>query len=72
MYRVLHVRDPGRDRAARYALTPGRYVGATDVEDDDEEFEVQMAKLTGELSTLFGRGKDLEAESKSQLGEGRL
>ena len=26
-----------------YALTPGRYVGATDVEDDDEAFEEQMA-----------------------------
>ena len=26
-----------------------------------------MAKLTGELSALFGRGADLEAEVKTQL-----
>lgn len=51
-----------------YALTPGRYVGATDIEDDDEAFEEQMAKLTGELSTLFGRGQELEAEVRTQLG----
>ena len=51
-----------------YALTPGRYVGATDVEDDDEAFEEQMAKLTGELSALFNRGVELEAEIKTNMG----
>jgi type I restriction enzyme M protein len=29
-----------------FALTPGRYVGATDVEDDDEPFEEKMARLS--------------------------
>jgi type I restriction enzyme M protein len=33
-----------------FVLTPGRYVGAEDVEDTDEEFEVKMAKLTKKLS----------------------
>ncbi len=51
-----------------FALTPGRYVGATDVEDDDEIFEERMAKLTSELSTLFNRGTELEAEVRTQLG----
>ena len=51
-----------------YALTPGRYVGATDVEDDDEAFEEALAKLTSELSDLFKRGAELEAEVKAQLG----
>ena len=51
-----------------YALTPGRYVGATDVEDDDEAYEEQMARLTSELSALFGRGAKLEAEVREQLG----
>ncbi len=52
-----------------YVLTPGRYVGATDVEDDDEAFEEQMATLTGELAALFGRGQKLETEVREQLGK---
>ena len=50
-----------------FALTPGRYVGATDVEDDDEGFEAQMAKLTGELSALLARGSELEAGIKVSM-----
>ena len=51
-----------------FALTPGRYVGATDTEDDDEAFEDAMASLTAELADLFRRGAELEAEVKAQLG----
>ncbi len=51
-----------------FALTPGRYVGATDIEDDDKAFEEHMAKLTSELSALFGRGAELEAKVRIQLG----
>ncbi|WP_434782419.1 type I restriction-modification system subunit M [Ferrovum myxofaciens] len=51
-----------------FALTPGRYVGATDVEDDDEVFEEQMTKLTSELKELFSRGSELEQEVRTQLG----
>ncbi|NNN19519.1 MAG: SAM-dependent DNA methyltransferase, partial [Acidimicrobiaceae bacterium] len=50
-----------------FALTPGRYVGATDVEDNDVAFEDQMEKLTGELSALLNRGAELEAEIKANL-----
>lgn len=50
-----------------FALTPGRYIGATDVEDDDEAFEEQMARLTLELSALFGRGRELEEDVRTQL-----
>jgi type I restriction enzyme M protein len=32
-----------------HILTPGRYVGAAEVEDDGEPFEVKMARLTAEL-----------------------
>ncbi len=32
-----------------YVLTPGRYVGAAEVEDDGEPFEEKMARLTAEL-----------------------
>ena len=50
-----------------FALTPGRYVGATDVEDDDVAFEERMAELTGELSVLLTRGTALEADMRTQL-----
>jgi type I restriction enzyme M protein len=34
-----------------HILTPGRYVGAAEVEDDGEPFEEKMARLTAELRT---------------------
>lgn len=36
-------------RQHNYILTPGRYVGAAEVEDDGEPFEEKMARLTAEL-----------------------
>ena len=36
-----------------YILTPGRYVGFEEVEEDDEVFEAKMEKLTKELSEQF-------------------
>ena len=51
-----------------YTLTPGRYVGATDTEDDDIMFEEDMQRLTAELSGLFRSGGKLEAEVRVQLG----
>ncbi len=50
-----------------FALTPGRFVGASDVEDDDVAFEERMAGLTGELTALLTRGAELEMEVRSQL-----
>ena len=50
-----------------YILTPGRYVGIEEQEDDGEPFEEKMARLTGELSGLFAKSHELEAEIKKQL-----
>ena len=50
-----------------YILTPGRYVGIAEQEDDGEPFEQKMARLTGELSDLFDKGHELEAEIRKQL-----
>ena len=36
-----------------YILTPGRYVGIEEQEDDGEPFEEKMARLTSELSVMF-------------------
>ncbi len=50
-----------------YILTPGRYVGIEEQEDDSEVFEDKMKRLTSELSTLFAKSHELEAEVKKQL-----
>ena len=46
-----------------YILTPGRYVGVEEQEDDGEPFEEKMARLTSELSDLFKQSHKLEAET---------
>ena len=51
-----------------YILTPGRYVGVEEQEDDGELFEEKMARLTSELSDLFKQSHKLEAEIKEKLG----
>jgi len=43
-----------------YVLTPGRYVGAADLEDDGEPFEEKMARLTAELEAQFAESARLE------------
>ena len=50
-----------------FILTPGRYVGIADQEEDSEPFDEKMARLTGELSGLFEQSHALEAEIKKQL-----
>ena len=51
-----------------YILTPGRYVGIEEREDDGEPFEEKMARLTAELSGLFDKSHELEAEIRRKLG----
>jgi type I restriction enzyme M protein len=51
-----------------YILTPGRYVGIEEQEEDSEPFEEKMARLTGELSEMFKRSYELEGEIRKRLG----
>ena len=51
-----------------HILTPGRYVGIEEQEDDGEPFEEKMARLTGELSVMFRRSHELEEEIRQRLG----
>lgn len=51
-----------------YILTPGRYVGIEEQEDDGEPFEEKMSRLTSELSEMFAKSHELEAEIKERLG----
>ncbi|EPV8286344.1 type I restriction-modification system subunit M [Vibrio sp. SCSIO 43086] len=50
-----------------FVLTPGRYVGAADEEDDGVPFAEKMATLTSKLSQQFAESTTLEAEIKKNL-----
>ena len=50
-----------------YILTPGRYVGIEEQEDDGEPFEDKMKRLTSELSKMFEQSNTLQDEIKKNL-----
>ena len=49
-------------------LTPGRYVGAEAVADDDEGFEAKMQALTEKLGEQMAKGAELDAVIRAKLG----
>src|SRR5574344_1672984 len=51
-----------------HVLTPGRYVGAEEVEDDDEAFDEKMRKLTQQLGEQMKKGAELDAVIRQKLG----
>ncbi|MGP8247915.1 MAG: N-6 DNA methylase, partial [Bryobacteraceae bacterium] len=54
-----------------FVLTPGRYVGAEDIEDDGEPFEEKMKRLTAKLEEQFAEsGRLAKAISKNLRGLG--
>ncbi|MCH8474884.1 MAG: type I restriction-modification system subunit M [Opitutales bacterium] len=53
---------------ADFVLTPGRYVGAADAEDDGEPFADKMDRLTRQLSKQFAESKELETKIRANLG----
>ncbi len=50
-----------------YVLTPGRYVGAEETEEDDEAFAEKMRRLTAQLGEQFAESARLEAEIRKNL-----
>jgi len=50
-----------------YVLTPGRYVGAEEVEDDGEPFEGKMPRLVAELQAQFAESAKLEQTIRANL-----
>ena len=50
-----------------YVLTPGRYVGAADVEEDGEPFDEKMARLKKELEAQFEESDKLEKLIRENL-----
>jgi type I restriction enzyme M protein len=67
---------PGFCRSVRLAeiathghvLTPGRYVGAEEVEDDDEAFAEKMRTLTRKLGEQMAKGAELDQLIRQKLG----
>lgn len=54
-------------RKHNHILTPGRYVGIKEKEEDDEPFEEKMERLTSQLSEQFEKSHELEGEIKKNL-----
>ncbi len=59
--KVEQIREHG------HVLTPGRYVGAAEVEEDDEPFEEKMQRLTKQLAEQFAEGARLEKAIRTNL-----
>ena len=63
-----HVADLKEIEDNNFVLTPGRYVGMEEAEDDGIPFEEKMENLTSELSELLNESHRLEEEIRKQLG----
>lgn len=55
-------------REANYALTPGRYVGFAETEEDNEPIDEKIARLTAELTAALDESARLDAVVREQLG----
>ena len=51
-----------------HVLTPGRYVGAEEVEEDDDAFAEKMQRLTQQLGEQMRKGAELDAVIRQKLG----
>ncbi|MBI3853948.1 MAG: SAM-dependent DNA methyltransferase [Verrucomicrobia bacterium] len=54
-------------RAHGHVLTPGRYVGAADIEDDGEPFAQKMKRFTATLEEQFSESAKLEKAIRANL-----
>ncbi|WP_246136491.1 type I restriction-modification system subunit M [Leekyejoonella antrihumi] len=55
-------------KEAGYALTPGRYVGAPELEDDGEPIDQKIERLSKELFEAMDESARLDAVVREQLG----
>ncbi|MGL4448606.1 MAG: N-6 DNA methylase, partial [Shewanella sp.] len=54
-------------KANDYVLTPGRYVGAAEVEDDGIAFETKMAELTQTLYRQLAEAAELDKAIRTNM-----
>ena len=52
-----------------YVLTPGRYVGIADEDEDEESYEEKVARLSSEISDLFKQSRIQEEEIRMKLSK---
>ncbi|WEV40700.1 class I SAM-dependent DNA methyltransferase [Lactobacillus sp. ESL0681] len=52
-----------------YTLTPGRYVGLAESEEEDESYDEKMTRLTSELKEQFAESDKLQGQIKDVLKE---
>jgi len=72
----VYADQPGYCRSVKLAeiaqhghvLTPGRYVGAEEVEDNDADFATKMQLLTEKLGEQMAKGAELDAVIRQKLG----
>ena len=50
-----------------YILTPGRYVGIEEKQEDDEPFDDKMKRLTSGLAGMFEKSHELEDKIRQNL-----
>ena len=50
-----------------FILTPGRYVGIAETEEDDEPYEEKMQRLTSELGKLFEESNKLQEQIRKNM-----
>jgi type I restriction enzyme M protein len=55
-------------RTHGYALTPGRYVGSAESDEDEEPFEEKMPRLVAELERQFAEAEQLARVIRDRLG----
>lgn len=53
--------------AQGFVLSPGRYTGSEEVEEDDEAFKEKLDSLVSDLQGLFGKGDALRVEVRAGL-----
>jgi type I restriction enzyme M protein len=51
----------------RYIITPGRYVGVKEQDEDDESFEIKMERLSADLRENFERSDNLQEQIEENL-----
>jgi len=59
----------GEIKGHGFVLTPGRYVGAEEVEDDAEPFNAKMSRLVSTLENQFGESAELEMTIRRTIKE---
>jgi len=55
--------------ANNFVLTPGRYVGAEDIEDDGIPFDEKVAVITSNLAEQFDKSNELQERIKENLSK---